>query len=513
MYNYNYHVMQYCDGTNWQAMGPGYGAGTGTGTATDVTSGLLGRWQMDETSGANAADSSGNNHAGTATGTTIVAGESGMARSFSTSADYVNMGNVTSINGLSAVTVSAWIKAPSANANASEANVVDKSGCGGTAGDGPFELGLNLNFTHPHQLQFSVYPSGAGASYNTAPTRNVDDGNWHFIAGTYDGTTIRTYVDGAQDDSLVISGGALSSTTNVVDIGGYCTGHSNQYSGTVDDVRVYNRALSASEIQSAFLASRAKCSNPPGVESDLIYNSAYNVYQYCDGQNWQQAGVFGSLKAPTNGLIHWWKLDETSGTSASDSIGGNTATLTSPASFAPAWINYGVNLTGTGSSSLAVSTPSDMLGVSQLSESFWFKLTNTNSGNGMSFYQQPDAPDSIGIEVSVSSGNNHIYYDMSYGTGAFAGFGPFFTPDTSWHNAVLVFDGTQTGDANRLKGYLDGVQISGTANLQGSIPATTTTTAGTFKNDTGENGMIDDIRIYNRPLTASEVLAIYNAGL
>jgi uncharacterized 2Fe-2S/4Fe-4S cluster protein (DUF4445 family) len=51
------------------------------------------------------------------------------------------------------------------------------------------------------------------------------------------------------------------------------------WNGQIDDVRVYNRALSASEI--------ATLAHPEG---DMLYNSAYNVMQYCDGTNWIRIG-------------------------------------------------------------------------------------------------------------------------------------------------------------------------------------------------------------------------------
>ena len=77
------------------------------------------------------------------------------------------------------------------------------------------------------------------------------------------------------------------------------------------------------------------------------------------------------------------------------------------------------------------------------------------------------------------------------------------------------FDGTQTGNSNRLKEYLDGALQTPTF-LGVAVPATTSTHADTFyigAADLGQMddaGNIDDVRIYNRALSASDVLTLYN---
>jgi hypothetical protein len=84
-----------------------------------------------------------------------------------------------------------------------------------------------------------------------------------------------------------------------------------------------------------------------------------------------------------------------------------------------------------------------------------------------------------------------------------------------WEHWVGVFDGTQTGNANRLKIYVDGVSQSLT--YDAVIPATTQSTAfpvhiGSTDGSGVWNGKIDDVRIYNRALSADEVKALYRLG-
>ena len=71
---------------------------------------------------------------------------------------------------------------------------------------------------------------------------------WSYLAETYDGSTIRLYVNGTQVGSLAASGAVLSSTSPL-QIGGDSL-FGQYFAGLIDEVRVYNVALSAAQIQS-----------------------------------------------------------------------------------------------------------------------------------------------------------------------------------------------------------------------------------------------------------------------
>jgi len=75
----------------------------------------------------------------------------------------------------------------------------------------------------------------------------VDDKEWHHIAGMYDGKMIRIYIDGKESASLACSG-ELEKNTDPLFIG--CrAGSSRWMNGLIDEIKVYNRALSADEIK------------------------------------------------------------------------------------------------------------------------------------------------------------------------------------------------------------------------------------------------------------------------
>jgi hypothetical protein len=113
--------------------------------------------------------------------------------------------------------------------------------------------------TSQSNLIFGVFDGTNGAQSADAPPPgiNVWDGNWHFVAGTYDGAFVRLYVDGVEvTPATPVS---LTLNYNLPDnsnfyIGayvspGWCT---LNFNGGVDEVRVFNRALTASEILSIF---------------------------------------------------------------------------------------------------------------------------------------------------------------------------------------------------------------------------------------------------------------------
>src|SRR5207247_6816835 len=78
----------------------------------------------------------------------------------------------------------------------------------------------------------------------TALTANT----WSHLAATYDGATIRLYVNGVQVASRAQTG-AIATSTNPLQIGGDSL-YGQYFAGRIDEVRLYNRALSAAQIQS-----------------------------------------------------------------------------------------------------------------------------------------------------------------------------------------------------------------------------------------------------------------------
>jgi chitodextrinase len=206
------------------------------------TSGLVVAYAFDEGTGTSAADASGNGHTGTLlNGAGWVAGHSGSSVNLDGTNDTVSAGNLTDLNGLSAVTVSAWVKG-SVGTGSPDAIIVAK--------DAAFALVVG---SPAHKAAFGV-KSGSTWYGLVSSTSSVDDGAYHFLSGVYDGTSLKIFVDGVQQRTQSVGAHVLNSPSTALLIGS-CTGgpdcskSGEMWRGSVDDVRVYNRALSQTEIQ------------------------------------------------------------------------------------------------------------------------------------------------------------------------------------------------------------------------------------------------------------------------
>jgi hypothetical protein len=197
---------------------------------------LVGYWTFDEGSGGTAYDYSGSNATGSWNGTGVhyVAGKIGSyAGQFATSTgDYINLGNIASVQGISGITITAWINP---TALSGEECVISKYG--GAWLFEPVNSGLSFYVGTSNGMK-----STSGGTLTT--------GSWQFITGIYDGQNIRTLINGVQVASSPQTGNISISGTSV-QIGSYSSG-AYIFPGLIDDVRIYNRALSAAEIQAMY---------------------------------------------------------------------------------------------------------------------------------------------------------------------------------------------------------------------------------------------------------------------
>lgn len=127
--------------------------------------------------------------------------------------------------------------------------------------------------------------------------------------------------------------------------------------------------------------------------------------------------------------------------------------------------------------------------------------------------QETGTQDDINIELWSDGNINFAVSDNGFASGSVA------LNDTNWHHVALVFDGTLTGNANRVKGFVDGVQQ--VLSFAGTVPAQTPAMVTSFVvGEDGQgggdfaDGFVDDVRVYTRVLTTAEVqqLAAGNPG-
>ncbi|HVN74787.1 MAG TPA: LamG domain-containing protein [Thermoanaerobaculaceae bacterium] len=172
-------------------------------------------------------------------------GEVGQAFSFA-GASYVQAPSTAALSPAAAITIDAWINTTATNATA---RIVDKITAGG--GDGYL---LDL-------LRGRVRLLIDGNSVTGATT--LQPGVTYHVAGTYDGSALTVYVNGVSDGTQAFSG-AIPTNSLPVRIGADSTGAGNLFRGWIDEVEIFSRALSLSEIQAIHDALGAgKCKPQP----------------------------------------------------------------------------------------------------------------------------------------------------------------------------------------------------------------------------------------------------------
>ncbi|MGZ4177879.1 MAG: LamG domain-containing protein [Solirubrobacteraceae bacterium] len=219
--------------------------------------GPVGIWTLDEGSGTTVTDGSGNGNNGVLSGgTTWVPGISGSAVGFDGFSGQIKVEDNDALEPAGAITVSAWVK--HAGSPGTYRYIVAKGG------NGCIAASYGLYSGPSGGLQFYV-SQHHGSVYARSPDagQGIWDGNWHLAVGTYDGTTIRLYVDGVEVGSGTAWTGALEyllPSSNDFYIGNYPSCQDHWFAGAIDDVMVWGRALSASEISAMVPGS----SNPTG---------------------------------------------------------------------------------------------------------------------------------------------------------------------------------------------------------------------------------------------------------
>jgi len=204
------------------------------GTVSAGDDGLVAYWSFDD---GTAKDKAGNND-GTIHGAKVVDGISGKALKFDGKNDYIDCGNDASLDITGdEITMEAWIKP-----DVQEQNdyVINKDNSYGIAITGGVE-GIRLKYYHTGATPFVFMPS-----YTVSTTE------WSHYVVTYDGSHAISYINGDVVSSDLCTGNIISSPSPVEIARIYSGGGYVYYDGTIDEVKIYNRALTANEIKAEY---------------------------------------------------------------------------------------------------------------------------------------------------------------------------------------------------------------------------------------------------------------------
>lgn len=232
---YGYTVRARDAAGNWSAFSAPPGTGTVTGGPVAVA-GQVGAWSFNEGTGGTVADSSGQNNTGTVQGATwTTAGRYGGALTFDGTNDYVTVPDANSLDLTTGMTMTAWVR--------------------------PTTLGAwrqVLLKERPNGLTYAMYATGGsgnrpngqasigGVDREVGGTAAIAANAWTHLAVSYDGSTMRIYVNGTQVATRAQTGAAATSS-NALKIGGNAI-WGEWFAGQIDEVRVFNRALTAAEV-------------------------------------------------------------------------------------------------------------------------------------------------------------------------------------------------------------------------------------------------------------------------
>ena len=213
--------------------------------------------------------------------------------------------------------------------------------------------------------------------------------------------------------------------------------------------------------------------------------------------------------ALTDGLLSWWPLDESSGASRADSVGGRTLSDIGTVDAAAGKIGNAASFSG---GDYLRKTPqlSGLEGLGAASFScwvyrtaggvFWLWAALNNSSGGVCYL--------LGVNANL-----RMYVGGDYGEMASA------MPLNTWAHIVFVFDGSQSGNSGRLVGYLDGVAqtLSYSGTIGTAFPpvdggGSSAVMIGSLSGGSYYTGLVDLFGYWNRALSSAEVSQLYNAG-
>ena len=448
---------------------------------------LVAYWKMDESSG-DATDSVAS-HTLTNTNVTYGTGKINNGAAFNSTGDSLRTTTDTDFNFAvnQAFTISAWVNVASVGGN----QFIFSHQIGNATARG---YALQLTAA---DFEMKVWDDvGGGKYFGTYTNADVIAINtWYHLTAVYSGNSAATGIDLYKNGVLMTStdytAGTVATITNT---GGVTVGNTNSgataynFDGTIDEVGVWNRALSADEVSQLYNSNRA-----------LAY----------------------PLTAPTlYGGVAYLKLDDASGNPV-DSIGARTFTNNNTVGFSAGKINNGADFVAASSRDITIPTTlPDLNSNTPFSFSFWMKTTAAATAF-LSTRCNTSAHAQWNIMYYYTSSNKKVLFEISPANSAGNRMSVANTTgndlhDGTWHHIAITYSGSRL--LSGVKIYTDGtsqtVVDDSTNTLSTNAPTGTAGAIGSRTATFGSylTGSLDEFGIFNRELTSTEVSTLYNAG-
>jgi hypothetical protein len=443
--------------------------------------GPVGYWKLDEGSGTQTLDSSGNGNKGNFYGTPAwVAGKYGSALKFSGSSQSIELEHNPVINP-NIITYSAWYKVHSMPANNTR-SIISKTYDGN---DRSYHLDIMSNASGDTYTSNCMISTDGSTQYFTPSPYTIELDKWYFQTCTYDGETLRMYINGSfhsQDTSP--SGNIYESDSDLYIGGTFGNNRGISINATIDDVKIYNYARTPEQIIQDMNAGHPAPGSP--ISSPLVYfnfeeghGGTANNLGY--GGNAYNADLGGSSNCPGSSTCPTWTLNGKLGKGLSfdgdTSPNGDYATVNLP------------GLIGTGTDSFTISS--------------WLKLNSTPNENELVIAKR-----GWNGGISTVSGIN-AYRCRIANTTPESFYIEYTTTLGQWEHYICQYDAT----TNKLKLYVNG-QFYGETQITGTIyNYSDTLYIGGYDGGWAANVDIDEVKIYNFALSPYQVKIEHNQGM
>ena len=386
--------------------------------------------------------------------------------------DYIDLGTMD-INP-SQMTISAWIKADRFDNNQ---EIISKA-TGTGYRDYFWMIGFQKRIISNNEA-FPVFKLKAGATKQIVSySSRVYSGTWYHIAATYDGNTMKLYLNGTMIGSTNVSGNIQTNSNVPAWIGANPSGsNTNNFDGHIDEIRIWNKALSQSEIRERMFGA---VENTDILWNNLVnyWNVDYGMGQVLNDEKDNQDGVFGSSSYPDQNDPVWTSLNYFTGFSTV----GNALDFDGEDDY----VNLGkINISG-----------------NHMTLSAWFKADNFD------FIEQRIISKSGVFELGTTWGGFFgwlVYPKVSFKIGnVVLETGP--STDLiggKWYHVAATYDGSA------MKIYLNGEQVA-TRNYNGGIPPINNEVwvgndASATNGFYAFNGAIDNVSIWQTSLSLTEI--------
>ena len=218
--------------------------------------------------------------------------------------------------------------------------------------------------------------------------------------------------------------------------------------------------------------------------------------------------IINSIGSVTNGLLGWWKMDESGGTIAFDSSGNGANAAVHGGTFTTGYLSNALHLTGGTNNATFTSTETG-----QITVAAWVRADSNGGSNFPRILVTPGYY--INFRFDGSANNNALDFATTTTANGSTVDGEWLAPPNSistgtWYHVAVSYDKSSTANIPAL--YVNGVKMSLTTLTSPSIAppsyAGTTFIGNRLDLTRGWDGLIDDLRIYNRLLSDAEVQSL-----